>query len=67
MKTNLNNLIRLVGISSCCRSERRRENGFDPGKYRGEFYLHPDSANPVKLWVNDYDQNGNMDNILSKR
>ncbi|MEJ0083354.1 MAG: hypothetical protein WDM78_20935 [Puia sp.] len=30
------------------------------------FYLQPDSAAPVKLWVNDYDQNGNMDNILSR-
>ncbi len=30
------------------------------------FYLQPDSAKPVKLWVNDYDQNGNIDNILSR-
>jgi hypothetical protein len=36
------------------------------GNIGENFYLHPDSANPVKLWVNDYDQNGNMDNILSK-
>jgi hypothetical protein len=36
------------------------------GNIGENFYLHPDSANPVKLWVNDYDQNGNMDNILSR-
>lgn len=36
------------------------------GNIGENFYLHPDSANPVKLWVNDYDVNGNMDNILSK-
>ncbi len=36
------------------------------GNIGENFYLRPDSAQPVKLWVNDYDQNGNMDNILSR-
>ena len=36
------------------------------GNIGENFYLKPDSLNPVKLWVNDYDQNGNMDNILSR-
>jgi hypothetical protein len=36
------------------------------GNIGENFYLRPDSANPVKLWVNDYDQNGNIDNILSR-
>ncbi|HET7000077.1 MAG TPA: FG-GAP-like repeat-containing protein [Puia sp.] len=36
------------------------------GNIGENFYLQPDSAAPVKLWVNDYDQNGNMDNILSR-
>jgi hypothetical protein len=36
------------------------------GNIGENFYLHPDSSSPVKLWVNDYDQNGNMDNILSR-
>jgi hypothetical protein len=36
------------------------------GNIGENFYLHPDSASPVKLWVNDYDQNGNIDNILSR-
>jgi hypothetical protein len=36
------------------------------GNVGENFYLQPDSANPVKLWVNDYDENGNPDNILSK-
>ena len=36
------------------------------GNIGENFYLRPDSANPVKLWVNDFDQNGNMDNILSR-
>jgi hypothetical protein len=36
------------------------------GNIGENFYLRPDSAAPVKLWVNDYDQNGNIDNILSR-
>ncbi|HCL82746.1 MAG TPA: RNA-binding protein, partial [Chitinophagaceae bacterium] len=36
------------------------------GNIGENFYLRPDSARPVKLWINDYDQNGNMDNMLSK-
>ncbi|MDP4251073.1 MAG: VCBS repeat-containing protein [Bacteroidota bacterium] len=36
------------------------------GNIGENFYLHPDSANPVKLWVNDFDDNGNMDNILTR-
>jgi hypothetical protein len=36
------------------------------GNIGENFYLHPDSAAPVKLWVNDFDQNGNIDNILSR-
>jgi hypothetical protein len=36
------------------------------GNIGENFYLQPDSAKPVKLWVNDYDQNGNIDNILSR-
>jgi hypothetical protein len=42
------------------------ENRSDSWEYRRKFYLQPDSANPVKLWVNDFDQNGNPDDILSK-
>ena len=28
------------------------------GNIGENFYLHPDSANPVKFWVNDFDHNG---------
>jgi enediyne biosynthesis protein E4 len=36
------------------------------GNIGENFYLHPDSANPVKLWVNDFDQNGTIDNIMTR-
>ncbi|HVY75966.1 MAG TPA: FG-GAP-like repeat-containing protein, partial [Puia sp.] len=35
------------------------------GNIGENFYLHPDSARPVKLWVSDFDGNGTVDNILS--
>ncbi len=36
------------------------------GNIGENFYLHPDSLNPVKLWVNDFDKNGTVDNILTR-
>ncbi len=35
------------------------------GNMGENFYLHPDSSNPVKLWINDFDQNGGIDKILT--
>jgi hypothetical protein len=29
------------------------------------FYLHPDKDNPAKLWINDFDQNGNTEKIIT--
>ncbi|MCX6206660.1 MAG: VCBS repeat-containing protein [Bacteroidetes bacterium] len=29
-------------------------------------YLHPDTETPVKLWMNDYDMNGNLEKILTQ-
>jgi hypothetical protein len=36
------------------------------GNIGENFYLHPDSAHPVKLWLNDFDQNGIPDKILTR-
>ncbi len=36
------------------------------GNIGENFYLHPDSAHPVKLWVNDFDRNGIKDKILTR-
>jgi hypothetical protein len=35
------------------------------GNIGDNFYLHPDGTHPVKLWVNDFDQNGVIDKILT--
>jgi len=30
------------------------------------FYLHPDSTHPVKLWLNDFDKNGIPDKVMTR-
>ncbi|MEO8110823.1 MAG: FG-GAP-like repeat-containing protein [Ginsengibacter sp.] len=36
------------------------------GNIGENFYLRPDSAHPVKIWLNDFDQNGSMDQFITK-
>ena len=36
------------------------------GNIGENFYLHPDAANPVKLWINDFDQNGVADIVMTR-
>lgn len=37
------------------------------GNIGENFYLHPTSEQPVKLWINDFDGSGNTDKILTRR
>ncbi len=36
------------------------------GNIGENFYLHPDITNPVKLFLNDFDNNGQIDKIISR-
>jgi hypothetical protein len=36
------------------------------GNIGENFYLRPDSAHPVKLWINDFDQNGTPDIVMTR-
>jgi enediyne biosynthesis protein E4 len=36
------------------------------GNIGENFYLHPDMNNPVRLWINDFNQNGLSENILTR-
>lgn len=36
------------------------------GNVGDNFYLHPDAANPVKLWISDFNSNGSEDKILTR-
>lgn len=35
------------------------------GNIGENFYLHPDAAHPVKLWINDFDRNNIIDKIMT--
>ncbi len=35
------------------------------GNIGENFYLCPDQHNPIKLWLNDYDQNGSLEKIMT--
>jgi enediyne biosynthesis protein E4 len=36
------------------------------GNIGENFYLHPDTKNPVKLFLNDFDSNGQIDKIITR-
>ena len=36
------------------------------GNIGENFYLHPTKEEPVKLWLNDYDMNGNLEKIVTQ-
>jgi len=42
------------------------DNDLVLGNCGENFYLNPTSGNPVKLWINDFDQNGTADKIITR-
>jgi hypothetical protein len=36
------------------------------GNIGDNFYLHPNRQNPVKMWINDFDQNGSIEKIITR-
>jgi hypothetical protein len=36
------------------------------GNIGENFYLRPDSLHPVKMWMNDFDENGSIDQFITK-
>lgn len=36
------------------------------GNIGENFYLHPDKEHPVKLWINDFNQNNTIDKVLTR-
>ncbi|HEY4966179.1 MAG TPA: VCBS repeat-containing protein [Puia sp.] len=66
IKTNLNNL---YGWWQTIAAEDVNGDGqldLVLGNLGENFYLHPDSVNPVKLWINDFDQNGIPDIVMTR-
>ena len=65
VKTNLGNLYGLWQTVSASDINGDGKEDLLLGNIGENFYLHPDSAHPVKLFINDFNQNGNLDKILT--
>lgn len=66
IKTNLDNLFgwwRAIAVADV-----NNDGKLDLilGNIGENFYLNPDSLHPVKLWLNDFDQNGIMEKIMTR-
>lgn len=65
VKSNLNGLYGLWQTVTAADVNGDGKQDLVLGNIGENFYLHPDSANPVKLFINDFNQNGNRDKILT--
>ncbi|MGN6803897.1 MAG: VCBS repeat-containing protein, partial [Ginsengibacter sp.] len=65
INTNLKNLFGLWQTVSVADLNGDGKQDLMLGNIGENFYLKPDSANPVKLWIEDFDQSSNMNKILT--
>ncbi len=65
LKTNLNGLYGLWQTVAAADINGDGKQDLLLGNIGENFYLHPDSLHPVKLFINDFNQNGNVDKILT--
>ena len=65
VKTNLNRLYGLWNKVLAVDVNRDGKMDLVLGNIGENFYLHPDRDHPVKLWLNDFNQNGHLDKILT--
>lgn len=66
IKTNLNNLFGLWQTVKAADLNGDGKEDLILGNIGENFLLHPDSKNPVKLWITDFDQNGFIDKIITR-
>jgi hypothetical protein len=66
VKTNLDPLSGWWQSIAIADMDGDSDNDIVLGNYGDNFYLRPDTANPIKLWMNDFDNNGLPDKVLSK-
>ncbi|MEP6583008.1 MAG: VCBS repeat-containing protein [Ginsengibacter sp.] len=64
--TNLTNLYGLWQTVSTADINGDGKQDLILGNIGENFYLKPDLNNPVKLWINDFDQNGTPDPFLTR-
>lgn len=65
IKSNLNKLFGLWQTVSVADVNNDGKQDLILGNIGENFYLRPDSANPVKIWINDFNDNGSLDKILT--
>ena len=66
VKTNLQNLNGLWKTVAATDVNGDGKTDLVLGNIGENFYLQPNEKNPVKLWLNDFNQNGNTDKILTR-
>ncbi len=65
IKSNLNDMLGWWQTITMADLDGDGKNDLVLGNIGENFYLHPDADHPVKLWLNDFDQNGASDRVLS--
>jgi hypothetical protein len=65
IKTNLNHLLGWWRSIAVADVNNDGKEDLVLGNIGENFYLRPDKQNPVKLWVNDFDENGTVDKVLA--
>ncbi|TKK70392.1 CRTAC1 family protein [Ilyomonas limi] len=65
VKSNLNNMYGLWQTVATADVNGDGRQDLILGNIGENFYLHPDAEKPVKLFINDFNQNGNRDKILT--
>ncbi len=66
VKTNLNDMFGWWRSVSVADINGDGKQDLILGNIGENFYLNPTRENPVKLWVNDFNQNGNQDKIITR-
>ncbi len=66
IKSNLNDLFGWWRSIATSDIDNDGDQDLILGNIGENFYLKPDEQHPVKLWMNDFDQNGTMEKILTR-
>jgi hypothetical protein len=66
IKTNLEDMYGWWQTVSAADLDKDGKTDLVFGNVGENFYLQPTKENPVKIWINDFDNNGNIEKILTK-